>query len=42
MKLTSQSFKEGEFIPGEFAFAIPDSRQACRFIGKSQPPSGLE
>src|SRR5471030_14368 len=25
MKLTSQSFKDGDVIPGEFAFAIPDT-----------------
>lgn len=49
MKLTSQSFKEGEFIPGEFAFAIPDaanhvalSRNRNPHLAWSEVPAGTQ
>lgn len=37
MKLTSQSFKEGEFIPGEFAFAVPDAANHVALSGNRNP-----
>ncbi|MDR2032307.1 MAG: YbhB/YbcL family Raf kinase inhibitor-like protein [Azoarcus sp.] len=37
MKLTSNSFADGQKIPGEFAFAIPDATRHVR-LGKNRNP----
>jgi phosphatidylethanolamine-binding protein (PEBP) family uncharacterized protein len=37
MKLTSESFADGAFIPGEFAFAVPDAASHVRLSSNRNP-----